>query len=476
MLNLRSRLDPIAPILAVVEPLALLLAAPLLLFPTIRPQWTVAGLALLVALALARWIVRGELWPATPFNVALLLFALMLPVAWWASAWHALSWPKLTGIVLGLAAFRLLALSIRDRRTLAWGLAAFSATGAGILTIGALGTGWSTKVPVLQPLVRRLPQVITDLPGAPSQGISANQLAGAMLLYLPVALALTLGWWREGRRGTALAALAGAGVVGGTLLLTQSRSGWIGGAVGLLALGVLAGLTSHRRGLRLAAVVLPAVSGLALGGVLASLGPQRIEALWFPAGAGISAADVVGQLSLSGRVEIWSRALYAIQDFPFTGTGLGTFRQVVHLLYPLFTISPVFDIAHAHNMFLQVALDVGLPGLIAYLALLWLAGVMAWQAARQAASPLVRALAIGLASGLVGLHVYGLTDVLALGSKPGMAFWMALGLLAGLPQASQKHVMDNVQNSAPQARFILGSRHGGSHPHPADKETLHASY
>ena len=93
MLNLRSRRNPVAPILAAAEPLALLLVAPLLLFPTIRPQWTVAGLALLAALALARWIVRGELWPATPFNVALLLFALMLPVAWWASAWHAL--PKI---------------------------------------------------------------------------------------------------------------------------------------------------------------------------------------------------------------------------------------------------------------------------------------------------------------------------------------------------------------------------------------------
>ena len=42
-----------------------------------------------------------------------------------------------------------------------------------------------------------------------------------------------------------------------------------------------------------------------------------------------------------------------------------------------------------------------------------------------------------VASGLVGLHIYGLTDALALGSKPGIAFWMALGLLAALPQAVQ---------------------------------------
>lgn len=429
---MRNHLNRFAPIIAVVEPLALLLVAPLLLFPSVQPQWTAAGLALLAGLALTRWVVRGELWPATPFNAALLLFALMLPVAWWASAWRDLSWPKLTGIVLGLATFRLLALSVRDRRTLVWALAVFSASGAGILALGALSTGWSAKVPLLRPLVQQLPRQLTELPGTGGQAINANQLAGAALLYLPVAIALVVGGWREGRRGLALVALAGAGVVAGLLLLTQSRSGWIGGAGGLVALAVVAGLAGRRRWLRLAAVVLPVVLVLALGSALVALGPEGLGALW-PSDSGLSAEDVVGRVSLSGRVEIWSRALYAIQDFPFTGTGLGTFRRVVHLLYPLFTIGPDVDIAHAHNMFLQVALDVGLPGLIAYLALLWVAGAMGWQAARQG-SALVRALAMGLGAGLVSLHVYGLTDALALGSKPGIAFWMILGLLAALPQ------------------------------------------
>ena len=60
---------------------------------------------------------------------------------------------------------------------------------------------------------------------------------------------------------------------------------------------------------------------------------------------------MLGQLSLDSRVEIWSRALYALQDFPFTGVGLGTFRRVVNLLYPLFLVPPDVDIAHAHNIF-----------------------------------------------------------------------------------------------------------------------------
>ena len=74
---------------------------------------------------------------------------------------------------------------------------------------------------------------------------------------------------------------------------------------------------------------------------------------------------------LDGRLEIWSRALYAIQDFPFTGLGFGTFEQVVAVLYPLF-LNPAGTVPHAHNLFLQVAVDLGLPGLVAYLAVLGL--------------------------------------------------------------------------------------------------------
>lgn len=67
------------------------------------------------------------------------------------------------------------------------------------------------------------------------------------------------------------------------------------------------------------------------------------------------------------RVEIWQNALAGIQDFPVTGLGLGVFRKVVFLLYPI-QIAPTYDIAHAHN-FLDSVLDFGLPGLVALLAI-----------------------------------------------------------------------------------------------------------
>lgn len=153
--------------------------------------------------------------------------------------------------------------------------------------------------------------------------------------------------------------------------------------------------------------------------------------------------------TLQGRLELWSRALYAIQDFPLTGMGMNTFRTLVRVLYPLFYFSPDFDIGHAHNEFLQAAIDLGLPGLIAFLGLYIIAFWMLfkiWQlgpAQPPAPAPGLpawpRALVLGLGGGLAAHMIYGLTDAVALGAKPGILFWMLLGLIATLFARVQCH-------------------------------------
>jgi putative inorganic carbon (HCO3(-)) transporter len=141
--------------------------------------------------------------------------------------------------------------------------------------------------------------------------------------------------------------------------------------------------------------------------------------------------------TLSVRFEIWSRAIYGIQDFAFTGMGMNAFRRVVPVLYPLFSIDPTMDIGHAHNAFLQAALDLGIPGLIAYLSVHVSAFAMLVSTWRRRGrlpfpEPLSRALILGLGGGLAAHLIYGLTDAVALGAKPGVLWWMLLGLVASL--------------------------------------------
>jgi putative inorganic carbon (HCO3(-)) transporter len=144
--------------------------------------------------------------------------------------------------------------------------------------------------------------------------------------------------------------------------------------------------------------------------------------------------------SLEARLEIWSRALYGLQDFSFTGMGMNTFRTVVHVLYPLFTISPEKDIGHAHNEFLQAGLDLGLPGLIAFLGVymgaFWmLIGIWGQRGrSNQGYFPLNihKVAVLGLGGGLLAHLIFGLIDAVPLGARSGFLFWASLGLISGL--------------------------------------------
>ena len=124
---------------------------------------------------------------------------------------------------------------------------------------------------------------------------------------------------------------------------------------------------------------------------------------------------------------MWRAALWGVQDFPFTGMGMGAFRHVAPALYPL-AVPPAYDIAHAHNGFLQAGVDFGLPGLVAYTSIWLLAARLIISSLRRSEGWL-QALALGLGGCLVSSVIYNLTDTVALGAKPGPAWWMMLALI-----------------------------------------------
>ncbi|QLQ04852.1 MAG: O-antigen ligase family protein [Anaerolineae bacterium] len=88
-------------------------------------------------------------------------------------------------------------------------------------------------------------------------------------------------------------------------------------------------------------------------------------ALWLLSrwGNQLDALPGTNPANLIGRADLWGRALLAIHDFPLSGVGLGMFRRLALLYYPFFDIDPVLaDVGHAHNAFLQMALDFGILG------------------------------------------------------------------------------------------------------------------
>ncbi len=389
-----------------------------------------AALLLLPLLWLLRRAAGYPLLPVTPLNSPLLLLLLTVLVTVLITPDLGWSLPKVAGVVYGALLYLTTVSVVRQERRLFWpALALLLLGGAGAGVVGLLGMQATAKLPFVQPLVNRLP----GLRLASGELISPNEIAGVLLWMAPLAVALAFVALRHWRRRLlppwlALLLVLLSLFLGAVLLLSQSRGGLLGFGAGLFfLLATFAG--RYRRPL------LALLGVLLLAGLTAYAAAPDSFALLFQGSAALDSAGAAVN-SLEGRREIWSRARYVIEDFPFTGVGLNNFRRVVPLLYPLFLISPAVDISHAHNHLLNTAAELGIPGLVAYLGLWIGAAVLLWRSWQRADGPLLRAVAAGIAASLLAYFVYGLFDAVAVGARPGFLFWLLLGLTAALPHTA----------------------------------------
>jgi putative inorganic carbon (HCO3(-)) transporter len=129
------------------------------------------------------------------------------------------------------------------------------------------------------------------------------------------------------------------------------------------------------------------------------------------------------------------------QDFPFTGIGMGLFGEVADLLYPFFLAAPG-SIPHAHNLLLQIAVDLGIPGLIAWLAIFLTLTVSAWQvfrSSRIAGDGWFMGLSAGLLCSQLALIAHGLVDAVTWGMvRPAPLVWALWGMIAALANLQSK--------------------------------------
>jgi O-antigen ligase len=164
-------------------------------------------------------------------------------------------------------------------------------------------------------------------------------------------------WWALG----AFAALAGVAV-------SLGRSAWIGAAVGL----VLVALDFPRR------LWLPLLTGAALFVLVGGLwGSGWLQEIIPPGLHGGMIKRITGtSLRKEERLYLWEAALDGIADRPVFGVGYGNdrkyageYRKAVSLRHGNYKFS-VKPSTHAHNVYLQVAFELGLVGLAAFL-LFW---------------------------------------------------------------------------------------------------------
>jgi putative inorganic carbon (HCO3(-)) transporter len=385
------------------------LVIPFLLLGLMLPAGLSAALGVAVGFWLIRWIAWRRATVRTAGDLPIALLALLLPVTLWVTPLPQVTRQQVLWLLTGIAFYYVIVnwVTTRERER----LLVLCLVAAGVLAalLAPVAVAWVTAIKLTiipEALYRRLP-LLTSNPLHP------NVLAGALVLGLPVPLALLIFAGQRLQRYERIAATVAVAGMAIVLVLTKSRGAWLAAAVAAAVLLVL----RWRRSL-----LVLGVAGVLAAFVLAGIG-------WPTVAAKLNASGM--DVGVPGRLEIWSRGLYLVQDFPFTGIGMGAFEQVTNALYPYFLIGPNADAPHAHNIFLQVAVDLGLPGLLAWLGLLCMVVLSAWRVhrtGRRGADMWTAGLGAGLLGSQVALAVHGLFDAAVWGAHSGIVVWVIWGL------------------------------------------------
>jgi putative inorganic carbon (HCO3(-)) transporter len=365
------------------------------------------ALAVIAAAAAVRWLAAGAPAVRTPLDWPIAGLAVMAGVSLLLTPAPALTWPQVARLAVGIALFYAVAswaAGEARRRLASLGLAAAGL----VLALGSLvSVRWETYKFTFLPraFYESIQPRVADY-------VNPNVMAGYLALLLPCVLAPLIFSWRRLRRPARALGVVALVAMCAVLMLTQSRGGLLAAAAGLAALGLLRWGRSRR-----AQIAVGAAAVLAL-----ALSP------WI---AGAVAANVA---SMGGpeRAEVYRSAAAMIRDHWLLGVGMGAFPRVLNASYPL-TLQPQ-GVPHAHNLFMQVWLDLGLPGLVAWLAAFAAATLAAWRALGRglaAGDTLLAGFAAGLLGAQVALAAHGALDAVTWGMvRPAVLVWALWGLAA----------------------------------------------
>jgi len=226
--------------------------------------------------------------------------------------------------------------------------------------------------------------------------------------YLGLTIPLLAGYFfASGKFGHKLFLVAVLFMLIVCMVLTFSRGAWLGLAVSVFIYALF-------KEPRL----------LALFIILAILSPMFLPSVVMNRIASIGSLE---DSSNAYRITIWKAALRMIKDYWLTGVGLGlTAFSRVYRDYMIAGASAI----HAHNLYLEICLELGVIGIF---ALLW----MVLRGFSEAMSGMMKNdkisyITTGIVAALVGHLFHGLFDYVWYSPRIVIAFWMFLGMMSAL--------------------------------------------
>lgn len=385
-------------------------------FPDQRRIW---ALLIFVPIFAARFVLYRRLWKSTPLDLLFAAFLVLCAVNSFISPYSFIA-PDLGGwVMLGRPLMgMLIAFCLVDR---AYRLGSMNSILLPTLLLGLLlailalvSSQWTEKSTSLMFIINLLPK----LRNVPQIGFNVNEISGAMAYMTPLIAGIAAYSW----------------TVPATRFYTQVRRVLASSVFVLLWLATFLGQSRFAIAgilpvlLAISFVIVPRGRVWAVGFVFLFAGLQLLilGGVSNPEAEALAERD---QDSISSRLLIWESGIKILLDYPLTGTGMNTFRTgPVRALYPV----PGYEtriLPHVHNEWLQIATDLGIPGLIVVGLWFITLGRMVYTTWRHGNHE-ARAIVFSAACGIIAHAFYGLGDAITLWDRFAFMFWWVVGIIA----------------------------------------------
>jgi hypothetical protein len=458
---------PLTILLAITEPLIIATVIYTFWFhsPPFRDAW-IWLLWLAVPIFVLRIIVFRRIWTNTPLNYLLIAFILLTAFNFNQAPFARNAyWVLVSRPLLGIWIYLYMLEHVRQWSTLKWLAIATIGMSFAVAVVSLMTTNWHMdKSGELAFIINGIPRFewrTLDWSGLPIWlqqritlppikemllGFNPNEVAGALAFIVPLMAGLAVGnphtseKREHSQKNLWLGIRLFAGIAGIIAMLSlfigQSRFA-IAGVFGALILIVLLLVRNMRW----------KVAGLSIIGLIIVL-QAALLFNWLPsatqnADSGLSERD---QESVSTRLDLWSTAARMMFDYPLTGTGMSMFRTAVNEPKYQIEFYVVRDTTppHAHNEWLQMGADLGIPGFLMFLAMQIVILWMLWQGWRSDQQH-AQIMAVAVFGGLLAHGVYGLGDAVTLWDRFSFILWWLVGL-AGAQYVLARPQSDNVKN------------------------------
>jgi O-antigen ligase len=127
--------------------------------------------------------------------------------------------------------------------------------------------------------------------------------------------------------------------------------------------------------------------------------------------------------SSAKRLEIWQGAVEIIKDNPVFGVGYGVFPYII----PYYT-SGIGEM-DAHNTYLIIAAEMGIPVLLVFLLIILVLFKNTWWLYRRVEDKFIKAVALGMLGGIAGMLVANMFGSRLESEEVSAYFWILAGLI-----------------------------------------------